>query len=56
MVQSPLKNVTACPQVRRKADSAKGLVREWLANWRDAPLVSASESHRQLTGAFSASK
>lgn len=38
-------------QVRRKADSAKGLVREWLANWRDNPLVAASDSHRQLTGA-----
>jgi hypothetical protein len=38
-------------QVRRRADGAKGLVREWIANWRDSPLVTTSASHRELTGA-----
>jgi hypothetical protein len=38
-------------QVRRRADGAKGLVREWIANWRDSPLVTSSASHRELTGA-----
>ena len=37
-------------QVRRKADTAKGLVRDWMINWRDNALVSPSESHRQLIG------
>ena len=44
----------ATPQVRRRADGAKGLVREWIANWRDSPLVTSSASHRELTGAAAA--
>jgi hypothetical protein len=37
-------------EVRRRADGAKGLVREWIGNWRDSPLVTSSASHRELTG------
>ena len=37
-------------QVRRKADPAKGLVKEWVSNWRDARPVSGDASHRQITG------
>ena len=37
-------------QVRRKADPAKGLVKEWVSSWRDARPVSNDASHRQITG------
>ena len=40
-------------QVRRKADPAKGLVKEWVSNWRDARPVSSDASHRQITGRIS---
>jgi len=35
-------------EVRRKADTAKGLVKDWLSDWRDNGLVSTSTSHRQI--------
>ena len=35
-------------QVRRKADSAKGLVKDWLTTWRDNKLVATSSSHREI--------
>ena len=37
-------------QVRRKADGAKNLVKEWLADWRDSPLVAQDPSHSQIQG------
>lgn len=37
-------------QVRRKADPAKGLVKEWVQNWRDARAVSKEVSYRKITG------
>lgn len=40
-------------QVRRAADPAKGLVREFLSRWRGAgPAVEGSESYRQLNAAI----
>lgn len=37
-------------QVRRKADPAKSLVKEWVQNWRDATAVSNDPSYRRITG------
>ena len=37
-------------QVRRKADPAKGLVKDWVSNWRDNRSVRGSVSHDQLSG------
>ena len=37
-------------QVRRKADGAKNLVKEWLTDWRDSPLVTQDPSHSQIQG------
>ncbi len=37
-------------QVRRRADSAKNLVKEWLTEWRDSPLVAQDPSHSQIRG------
>ena len=37
-------------QVRRKADGAKNLVKEWLTDWRDSPLVAQDPSHSQIRG------
>ena len=42
-------------QVRRKADPAKALVKEWVQNWRDARAVSSEVSYRKITGAVSRS-
>lgn len=39
-------------QVRRKADGAKNLVKEWLLKWRDNPLVEADPSHTNIKGAL----
>lgn len=37
-------------QVRRKADPAKGLVKDWVLKWRDDRFVRGSVSHDQLSG------
>jgi hypothetical protein len=37
-------------QVRRKADPAKTLVKEWVANWRDVAAVSGEVSFKQIKG------
>ena len=37
-------------QVRRKAEGAKTLVKQWLADWRDSPLVTQDPSHIQIQG------
>ena len=41
-------------KVRRKAEPAKALVREWTARWGDgkAPAVGGSQSHSALTSAL----
>lgn len=39
-------------EVRRKADPAKELVREFMTKWKDAPLVKDDVSYTQLTGAI----
>lgn len=39
-------------QVRRAADPAKNLVREFLTRWKGNPLVSGEESYAQLTSAI----
>ena len=39
-------------EVRRKADPAKDLVRQFMTRWRDAPVVRDDESYRQLTAAI----
>jgi hypothetical protein len=36
-------------ELRRKADPAKDLVRQFMTRWRDAPEVQGEESYRQLT-------
>lgn len=38
--------------MRRAADPAKNLVREFLTRWRDAPSVAGDESYVQLTAAI----
>ena len=38
-------------QVRRKADGAKNLVKEWLLKWKDNPLVEADPAHSNIQGA-----
>ena len=38
-------------QVRRTADTAKGLVKEWVSKWRDRSALKSEASHRQITGA-----
>ncbi|KAI7845229.1 hypothetical protein COHA_001273 [Chlorella ohadii] len=40
------------PQVRRAADPAKSLVREFLGRWKDNPAVAGEESYVQLTSAI----
>ena len=43
--------ITSClTQVRRKADGAKNLVKQWLTDWRDSPLVTQDPSHTQIQG------
>ena len=37
-------------QVRRKADPAKGMVKEWVQNWRDVRVVSGDASFKQIKG------
>lgn len=39
-------------EVRRAADPAKNLVREFLQRWKGNPLVTGEESYAQLTGAI----
>lgn len=39
-------------QVRRAADPAKSLVREFLSRWRGNPAVEGQESYRQLSAAI----
>lgn len=39
-------------QVRRAADPAKNLVREFLGRWKDSPAVAGEESYAQLTSAI----
>lgn len=39
-------------EVRRKADPAKDLVRQFMTRWRDAPIVRDDESYRQLMAAI----
>ncbi|GAB4820470.1 hypothetical protein N2152v2_007516 [Parachlorella kessleri] len=36
-------------EVRRKADPAKNLVREFVQKWRDAPLLQEQQSHRRIS-------
>lgn len=38
------------PQIRRKADPAKGLVKDWVSKWRDDRTVRGSVSHDQISG------
>lgn len=35
-------------EVRRTADQAKGLVKDWILNWRDNRMVMSSTSHKQI--------
>ena len=37
-------------EVRRKADPAKDLVRQFMSRWRDVPIVREDPSYTQLTG------
>ena len=37
-------------QVRRKADPAKSLVKDWVKNWRDSPAISREVSYREISG------
>jgi hypothetical protein len=39
-------------QVRRKADPAKNLVREFVQRWKNAPVVRDEESYRLISGAL----
>ncbi|KAG7669531.1 hypothetical protein Ndes2526B_g05872 [Nannochloris sp. 'desiccata'] len=39
-------------EVRRKADPAKDLVRQFMTRWKDVPLVRDDVSYTQLTGAI----
>jgi Photosystem II Pbs27 len=39
-------------EVRRKADPAKDLVRQFMTRWKDVPLVKDDVSYTQLTGAI----
>lgn len=39
-------------QIRRKADPAKGLVKDWVLKWRDDRSVRGSVSHDQISGMF----
>lgn len=39
-------------EVRRKADPAKDLVRQFMTRWKDAPIVRDDVSYTQLTGAI----
>ena len=39
-------------EVRRKADPAKDLVRQFMSRWREAPIVRDDVSYAQLTGAI----
>ena len=41
-----------CLQVRRAADPAKSLVREFLGRWKGAPAVAGEESYARLTDAI----
>ncbi len=45
-------NLLPFVQVRRAADPAKTLVREFLTRWKDKPAVQGEESYRQLTFAI----
>ena len=36
--------------MRRKADPAKGLVKDWVSKWRDDRAVRGSVSHDQVSG------
>ena len=38
-------------QVRRKADGAKNLVKEWLLKWKDNPAVEFDPAHANIQGA-----
>lgn len=37
-------------QVRRKADPAKSLVKDWVKNWRDSPAISREKSYSEISG------
>ena len=37
-------------QVRRKADPAKALVKEWVSRWRDERTVTSEVSYKQING------
>ena len=37
-------------QVRRKADPAKALVKEWVSRWRDERAVATEVSYKQING------
>ena len=37
-------------QVRRKADPAKELVKEFVAKWRDSPSVMGDVTHEEMKG------
>ena len=37
-------------QVRRKADPAKNLVKEWVRDWRDAPSLTKEPSYMRISG------
>lgn len=38
-------------QLRRAADPAKDLVKQWITQWSDAPVVVGNDSHTQIQGA-----
>lgn len=38
-------------QLRRAADPAKDLVKQWITQWSDAPGVVGNDSHTQIQGA-----
>eukprot|EP00884_Botryococcus_braunii_P000318 jgi/Botrbrau1/10287/Bobra.0120s0009.1 len=39
-------------ELRRTANTAKDLVREWMTKWSSSPVVQGSESHRQIRAAI----
>lgn len=50
-VETPLKyDSLYVLQIRRKADPAKGLVKDWVSKWRDDRTVRGSTSHDQISG------
>lgn len=48
MIHSAPQKLTV--QVRRKAEPAKKLVKEWVTDWRDARNVAQEVSYKRITG------